>query len=135
MLTQLTSLKWALVLKTALAVYLISLTLIFAIIFGYAFVLGFQARGAPEVTQIQAFANQVAPWSGRIGLVVLTGLGALWLARRVGNTAPLHGLAVGSVVSVANLLVNRSLSWVTVGVLVAVLGAGWLGGVVGRPRQ
>ena len=64
-------------------------------ILGYATLLGFQARGAPDSAQITAFANRVAPIGGRMGLIVLSFGAAAWLARRLDMAGPLNGLVLG----------------------------------------
>jgi len=69
-------------------------------------VLAFQARGAPDQTMIMAFANQYAPWLGPISLILFTVLGAMHVARRVESAIPLHGLILGALAGLVNLLLD-----------------------------
>jgi hypothetical protein len=69
--------------------------LVFLIVTACAFYLALQVRGAPDVTMIQAFAIQYAPWPGAITLVLFTFLGARWLASFVRTDIQLHGLVLG----------------------------------------
>ena len=113
MTNQLSQVKWVRVLLTSLVVYLISFLTIFVIVTGYAFILAFQARGAPDQTMIQAFANQYAPWIGPISLILFTVLGARHVARRVENAVQLHGLILGLLTSLVNfvLMVSAWAPW------------------------
>ena len=126
MTTQLSRIKWGRVVLTALAVYIASFLTVFLIVTVYASYLGFQARGAPDQTLITAFANQYAPWIGSISLIVFTILGAMWLARRVGNTVELHGIVLGVLVSLVSFIFD-GLSVSTFVTIVLTIGAGWLG--------
>ena len=71
MTNQLSQIKWGRALLTGVVVYVLSFLLIFLIVSTYAMVLGIQARGAPDQTMIQAFANRHAPWIGPVCLVLL----------------------------------------------------------------
>ncbi len=126
MTTQLSQIKWVRVVLTALAVYIASFLTVFLIVTGYASYLGFQTRGAPDQAMIEAFASQYAPWIGPISLVLFTILGAMWLARRVGNAVELHGLVLGVLVSLVSIIFD-ALSVSTLVTIVLTIGAGWLG--------
>jgi hypothetical protein len=130
MTNQLSQIRWWRVTWTALTVYGASFLLVFLIVTAYASSLAFQVRGAPDQTMIQAFANQYAPWLGVISLILFTFLGAMWLARFVRTDIQLHGLALGVIVSLVNLLFEGTgaLSITTLITTVLVIGAGWLGG-------
>ena len=103
MTTQLSQIKWGRVIMTALVVSVAGFLTTFLIVTAYAFILAFQARGAPDQTLIMAFADQYAPWLGPISLILFTFLGALYLARRVDNAVTLHGIVLGVLVSLANI--------------------------------
>jgi ATP/ADP translocase len=126
MTTQLSQIKWGRVLVTALAVSVLSFLLVFLIVTGYATFLAFQARGAPDQALIQAFANQYAPWIGPLGLILFTFLGAIYVARRVENAVRLHGLLVGALVSLVNLIFD-GLSLSALSIAILTIAAGWLG--------
>jgi hypothetical protein len=127
MTNQLSQVRWWRVIWTALAVYGASFLLVFLIVTAYASYLAFQARGAPNQTMIQAFADQYAPWLGPISLILFTFLGAMWLARFVKTDIQLHGLALGLIVSLVNILFG-GMDLTVLLTTALVIGAGWLGG-------
>lgn len=126
MTNQLSQVKWGRVILTALVVYILSFVTVFIIVTGYASVLAFQARGAPDQIMIQAFANQYAPWIGAISLVIFTFLGARHVARRVDVALPLHGIVVGVLASLVNLIFD-GFGVISLITLILTIGAGWLG--------
>lgn len=98
----------------------------FLVVRGYASVLAFQARGAPNRALITAFANQLAPWIGPISLLLFTFLGARHLARRVDAALPLHGIILGALAGLINFAFG-GLELTDLLVTVLTVGAGWLG--------
>jgi len=130
MTNQLSQIRWWRVTWTALAVYGASFILVFLIVTAYASYLAFQVRGAPDQTMIQQFANQYAPWLGAITIVLFTLWGARWLASFVRADVQLHGLVLGVIVALVNLIFEGVGAFSLTALLTAVLviGAGWLGG-------
>lgn len=130
MTNELSQVRWWRVTWTALAVYGASFILVFLIVTAYASYLAFQARGAPDQTMIQQFANEYAPWLGAITIVLFTLLGARCLASFVRMNVQLHGLALGVIVALVNLIFEGVGAFSLTSLLTAVLviGAGWLGG-------
>ena len=126
MTTQLSQIKWGRVIMTALVVSIAGFLTTFLIVTAYAFILAFQARGAPDQTLIMAFADQYAPWLGPVSLILFTFLGALHIARRVDNAVTLHGIVLGVLVSLANIVLD-GLILSTLAVTVLIIAAGWLG--------
>jgi len=57
----LSSIRWLRVLSAALAVMALSFLILTVIITVYAFILAFQARGAPDQNAINHFAARVSP--------------------------------------------------------------------------
>lgn len=92
----------------------------------YAGYLGFQARGAPDLAMIPAFADQCATWVGPIRLILLTVLGAMWVARRVETAVPLHGVILGALTSLVNIIFD-GLSLNAILTTILTIAAGWLG--------
>ncbi|MDZ7294250.1 MAG: hypothetical protein ONB14_02360 [candidate division KSB1 bacterium] len=128
-------LRWGRLLVAAVLIWLVSVLLTGVVVFGYAFVLGWQARGAPDQAQIKDFADTVAPWLGRVALVVLTFGAALWVARRTGRAAQVHGLALGALVGLPNLVVSLPPGLADVGTLLLAVLAGWGGSLLaGKTR-
>lgn len=133
MTTQLSQIKWGRVTLTALAVYVLSFLTIFIVVTVYATSLAFQARGMPDQVMIQAFANQYAPWIGPISLILFTILGARHVARRVESAIPLHGIILGALTSLVNL-VSDGLSLSTLLITILTIAAGWLGSRLSKPK-
>ena len=136
MTTQLSQIRWWRVTWTALTVYGASFLIVFLIVTAYALFLGFEARGAPDQTMIEAFASQYAPWLGPITLILFTFLGAIWLGSFVKTGLQLHGLVLGVLVSLVNMLFAGigALSLVTLITTILVIAAGWLGGRLAHRR-
>ncbi len=135
MTNQLSQIRWWRITWTALTVYGASFLIVFLIVTAYALFLGFEARGAPDQAMIQAFANQYAPWLGPISLVMFTFLGAIWLGSFVKTGLQLHGLVLGALVSLVNIIFDiSSLSLATLGITLLVIAAGWLGGRLAHRR-
>jgi hypothetical protein len=132
---QLASIRWVRVIVTAGVVSLISFILLFGLVTGYATVLGFQARGAPDPALISQFADQVAPWAGPIILMLVTLTAGAWLGRREGAAGPLNGLVVGGLAGLLNLVIGFSLSLGGLAAFVLTAAAGWLGGWLGSRRR
>jgi len=130
MTNRLSEIRWWRVTWTALTVYGASFLLVFLIVTAYASYLAFQVRGAPDQTMIQAFASQYAPWLSVISLILFTFLGTMWLARFVRTDIQFHGLVLGVIVSLVNIVFAGmgAFSLTTLITTVLVIGAGWLGG-------
>jgi len=75
---------------------------------------------------ITAFANQYAPWIGPISLILFTVLGAMWIARRVETAIPLHGVILGALASLVNIIFD-GLSLNSLLTTILTIAAGWLG--------
>jgi len=126
MTNQLLQLKWGRITVNTLGVYIFSFLLMMGIIMGYATYLGFQARGAPDPDQIQQFANRYAPLLGMYGLIPFTFLAARRLAQRTETVAQLHGVVLGALVSLLNLIISGLSLDIILPTLLTV-SAGWLG--------
>ncbi|HZM22581.1 MAG TPA: hypothetical protein VFC02_12615 [Anaerolineales bacterium] len=125
MTAQLSQIKWGRVLLTTAAVYILSFLMVFLIVTAYATYLAFQARGAPDQVMITAFANQYAPWIGPISLILFTALGAMWMARRLEAAVPLHGVILGVLASLVNIIFD-GLSLNSLLTTILTVAAGWL---------
>jgi hypothetical protein len=137
MTNQLSQIRWWRLTWTALTVYGASFVLIFLIVTAYASYLAFQVRGAPDQAMIQEFANQYAPWLGVISLALFTLLGARWLASFVRIEVQLHGLVLGLVVALVNLIFEGMGAFSLISLLTTalVVGAGWLGSRLAAQRS
>lgn len=128
MTNRFSQIKWWRVILTALVVYLLSFLFVLITVTGYATLLAFQARGAPDQVMIQAFANQYAPWIGPICLILFTILGAMHVARRV-EAAQINGIALGTLVALVNMIFEGMRAFGLELLLTSALtiAAGWLG--------
>jgi len=116
-----------------MALSFLILTVIVAV---YAFVLAFQARGAPDQSAISHFAARVSPQLMPWLEGALTFLAAVIVARRAGKASATHGLFIGILAGLFSLAVPLAFagrlglrSWV---LFLIVVGLGWVGGLVGR---
>ncbi len=117
-----------------LGVVVVSFLLVTLVIAAYAFMLGFQAGGAPDQQAVDRFANSVAPWLGPLVSSVLTIAGAFWVARKTAARRVLHGVLVGTVVGVFFLLTSSISGFDTTDLITLAISivAGWLGGALAR---
>ncbi len=112
----------------------LTLLLTVAIVFGYAFRLGFEARGAPDQRKIQEFAGIVGPRWGPVLLVALTLVIGAWVSRKEREPI-LHGTTLGLVAAIFGLLPAWPPDFRDGVVFAAVAAAGCLGGVVANMRR
>ena len=114
-----------------------SVILVMLVVTGYAFALGFAARGQPNHVDIQRFAAAIGPTLGPILASILSAGGALWVAARA-RTRPLaHGLLVGVVIGAGVLAIefSQSVDLVDLAKVVAVVVAAWLGSALAALRR
>lgn len=133
MTNQLLQLKWGRITVNTLGVYIFSFLLMMIIILGYATILGFQVRGAPNPNQIVEFANRNAPLLGMYGLVPFTFLAARRMAGKIETASQLHGIVLGVLVCLLNLIIS-GLSLDIILPTVLTIGAGWLGSKLGARK-
>ena len=127
--------RWLRVLGAALAVIALSFLVLTAIIAVYAFVLAFQARGAPDQNAINRFAARVSPKLMPWLEMLLTTVVALRVARRAEKAKIMHGLFVGILAGLLSLALTLALGG-RLGLrnlffFLIVVGLGWLAGFVG----
>jgi hypothetical protein len=114
----------------------LSFLILFVPIIGYAFVLAFHARGAPDQAAINQLAATISPammpWLERLLTVVL----AFWVVRWGAGARAADGLYVGLLSGLLSLAVMLSFGGrlTARGLLafVVLVALGWLGGVLGR---
>jgi hypothetical protein len=139
MKAELSRVHWGRILLTSILVVILVIILNTVLL-----LLATQVWGPPS--QAHQIAYLVASWSTFVLQLVLTVLGAVWVARKEESGAPLHGFLVGLVVALILFIFNPALTNFLQGayrgrldLLVVVLGtffltvaAGWFGGVLGR---
>ena len=134
----LSSIRWLRVLSAALAVVALSFLILTVIIALYAFVLAFQARGAPDQNAINHFAARVSPKLMPWFEMLLTLVVALIVARRTEKASIIHGCFVGILAGLLSLAVplvlNGRLGFHNLVLFLIFVGLGWLGGTVAQKR-
>ena len=134
----LSSIRWLRVLSAALAVMALSFLLLMVIVAVYAFVLAFEARGAPDQSAISHFAARVSPKVVPWLEGSLTFLAAVMVARRAEKASATHGLFIGILAGLLSLAVPLAFAgrlglqnWV---LFLLIVGLGWVGSIVGQKR-
>jgi putative membrane protein (TIGR04086 family) len=133
MKTGLSRVHWALVVKTAVAVYIV--TLILGLVVSLP-LLAFFAWARLNSQRAFLVSSSITACF----VFVVTGYGALWVARRVERKVLLHGLLVGLLVALLSLLLDvlfiRSIAPLGLGMYALMVAAGLLGGRLGsRGRE
>lgn len=130
--------RWLRVLSAALAVMALSFLSLMVIVAAYAFLLAFQARGAPDQSAINQFAARISPKLMPWLEGLLTFLAAAMVARRTARASATHGLFIGILAGLLSLAVplafSGRLGWRNLVFFLMVVGLGWVGGLVGRKR-
>jgi hypothetical protein len=138
MAAQPASLKWGRIVAAVIGGYVVSFLVQFCVVSLYATLLAFQARGAPNMDAINAFADQNSSWLGGVAAVVASALAAAWAVRKVEpGTAQLHGLIIGAGVGLVGLILDfvlGGLGLLSLVIVVLAVGGGWLGSMLGRKR-
>jgi putative membrane protein (TIGR04086 family) len=123
---------WALVLKTSVLVYLVTLVLGLAVSFPLLAFLGWARLDSSRALQVSFLITALL-------VIAVTGYGALWVARRVERAALLHGFLIGLVVALLSFLLDLLFRPVLepTGLILYVLmiAAGALGGALGSRRR
>ena len=134
----LSSVRWLRVLSAAVAVIALSFLILTVITTVYAFVLAFQARGAPDQNAINHFAERVSPKLMPWFETLLTLVVALIVARRAEKASIIHGLFIGILAGLLSMAVTLAfggrLGLHDIVFFLIVVGLGWLGGFVGQKR-
>jgi putative membrane protein (TIGR04086 family) len=133
MKARLSQVQWDLVLKTAVVIYVVTFILGLALSFPLLAVLDWAHLNSQSAFQVSSLISALL-------VIVVTGYGALWVARRVEGAALLHGTLVGLVVALLSFLLDvlfiRAIEWVGLLLYALMAAAGLLGGVLGsRSRE
>ena len=130
--TKIARVRWRWVLPAGMGVAVLTYVLIQVVIVAYIFILSVLTGSEPDSAQLQSFADLMALW----GLLALNSLltvpAAIWVARRVGAEAAVHGVLVGLVSMIGIQLIdlpNGAPGFDDLTrMFVLAVGAGWLGG-------
>jgi hypothetical protein len=101
----------------------------------YAFILAFEARGAPDQARLTLFAGDMGRTYGWLLQILLVIPVALWGLRKVRDKLPLHGMLIGFLAALLGIVMSLTLSVRTVGEFALTVGAGWLAGVLVMRRR
>ena len=118
---------WLSIVLTGLLAFVVSIAVSAAVVAGYAFALGMQARGAPDPDKIAAFAGRVIPVLGPLLLSLLVLFAARRVVRRAKSPQLWHGVLVGVMAALPTLMFVRSPGLVDVVGLLLPLASAWLG--------
>jgi hypothetical protein len=128
--------RWLRVFGAALVVVVVSFLIVMGMITIYAFVLAFQARGAPNQNAINHFAARISPRLIPWLEMLLTFIVAFWVARGAEKAAVVHGLFVGILAGLLSLALTLPfggrVDLHNLLFLLIVVVLGWLGGFVGH---
>ena len=131
MKARLSQVHWDLVFKASVLVYILT----FILGLGLSLLLPAVLNWG-HMDQQSAF--QAVSLISSLLVIVVTGYGALWVARKVERAAPLHGFLVGLVVAlisfVLDLVFSGKIDPVGLVFYVLMVAAGWLGGILGSRR-
>jgi hypothetical protein len=135
---KISDLDWPRILIGSILAIIVSIGLIALIVANYASILGFEARGAPDQAKIERFAETIGPLFGPIFRILLTLVGAAWVARRAVASPLANGVAFGVVAAVMALVLvlvfERATNFTPWAFILTVI-AGWLGGLIGCWRR
>ena len=130
MSVNLSNIKWVWVVIGVVLAFVIAYGSSVCVVTGYATLLSFQDRGAPDMTLINDFAAKNAGVITSIFVGVGTLVGGLLAGRKANENPFLSGLMVGFLTAIVDLVLSLSGGfslWAVVSFLLA-LGGGWLGG-------
>lgn len=134
----LSSIRWLRVLTPALAVVAASFLVLMLLIAGYAFVLAFEVRGAPDQTAINHFAARISPRLLPWLEMLLTFVVSFIVARRAEAGSMVQGICIGALAGLLSLAVTLAfggrLGLHSLVFLAALVGLAWLGGFVGQRK-
>lgn len=131
----LSSIRWPRVLTAALAVVGVSFLVLMLLIAGYAFVLAFEVRGAPDQGAINHFAARISPSLLPWLEMLLTFVVSFVVARRAEVASMVHGIFIGVLSGLLSLAVTLAfggqLGLHSLVFLSALVGLAWLGSYLG----
>jgi putative membrane protein (TIGR04086 family) len=132
MQARLSSVHWDLVLKTAVVIYIVTFILGLALSVPLLAFLNWSRLDSQSAFQASSLTTALF-------VIIVTGCGALWVARRVERAPLLHGFLVGLLVALLSLVLDvlfiRAIELLGLGLYALMVAAGLLGGVLGRRKR
>lgn len=132
MQARLAQVHWALVVTAAVLIYLVTLILGLALSYPLLAFLNWAHLGSSSAVLASSLITAFL-------VIVVTGYGALGVARKVERAAPLHGFLVGLAVALLSLVLDvlfrRAIELVGLVLYILMVAAGVLGGALGSRRH
>jgi putative membrane protein (TIGR04086 family) len=132
MRARLAQVRWALVLKTSVLLYLVTLVLGLAVSFPLLAIIGWARLDSSRAIQASFLITAAL-------VLAVTGYGALWVARRVERAPLLHGFLVGLMFALfsflLDLLFRPTIELTGLALYVLMIASGVLGGALGSRRR
>jgi len=132
MKARLSRVRWDLVVKAAILIYIATFILGLALSFPLLAFLNWARLDSQSAVLASSLISAFF-------VIVVTGYGALRVARRVASAALLHGFLVGLLVALISLVLDvlfiRAIKPVGLGLYVLMVAAGLLGGALGSRRR
>jgi hypothetical protein len=126
------------IIGSSFAVIALSFLVITIIAFGYAFILAFEARGRPDQAAISHFAATISRWLMPLLEITLTVIVSMLTTKRMEKNIPIHGLFIGVLTGLLSLAITlsfgRQLNFLSILVFLAIVGSGFLGGIICQKR-
>lgn len=132
----LSNIKWVWVVLGVIIAFVIAYGSSVCAVTGYATLLSFQVRGAPDMTLINEFAANNAGVITSLFIGLGTLVGGLLAGRKAQENPFVNGLMVGFLAAIVGLFLSFAGGfslWTVVSFLLA-LGGGWLGGKLSNRR-
>jgi membrane-anchored protein YejM (alkaline phosphatase superfamily) len=130
--------KWSRIIISVIGVVLLSYLVTALIITGYAFVLAFKARGAPDQFLISQFAGRISIITVYICYLIFLFPATLWANRKLLPANMVHGLIIGILLIIVDIpltyLFGQHLRLLDLIGYLLILGVGWVGDRFCRSR-
>jgi putative membrane protein (TIGR04086 family) len=131
MVARLSQVRWDLVAIAAVLIYIVTFVLGVALSLPLLAFLNWTGLDPDSASLASALISALV-------VILVTGFGAMWVARRVERAALLHGFLVGLAVALLSLALDvlfRPLTPVGLLLYTVMVAAGLLGGMLGRRRR
>ena len=122
--------SWLSLLLAGIGALLGSFFCVFGVVLVYAFVLAFQARGAPDQQAIQSYASRVSPLLTDIFLPLLALAFSFLVLRRRPQSPLWYGLIIGVVAGVPSLILAGRIDLASLVSLALPIAGGFLGALL-----
>lgn len=130
--------KWSRIIISVIGVVLLSYLVTTLIITGYAFILAFKARGAPDQVLISQFAGRISIITVYICYLIFLFLATLWANRKQLPENMVHGLIIAILLIIIDIpltyLFGQHLRLIDLFGYLLILGLGWFGDRFCRAR-